>query len=151
MRNWIVINLVIITGIASCQRNPSPLTKEEAIAVIQRFDEGWKNKDLKAVDSVLAPSYIYFTQSGGTFSRDSVVQTAGSATYALENVNRTEFDVVLFENTAIVSTRWQGKGVYKGTPFDENQRCSITIFKTGDKVEILSEHCTPIKSNRIFH
>lgn len=103
------------------------------------------------VDSVLAPSYIYFTQSGGTFSRDSVVQTAGSPTYTLEKVNRTEFDVVLYDNTAIVSTRWEGRGMYRGTPFDENQRCSITIYKTDDKVEILSEHCTPIRVNRIFH
>jgi hypothetical protein len=36
-------------------------------------------------------------------------------------------------------------------PFDEDQRCSITIIKKDNKVEILSEHCTPIKSTRAFH
>lgn len=145
---WI---LFCMAGFMSCVNQQSPLTRQDVIDVINRFDDGWKHKNLKTVDSVLAPAYVYFTQSGGTFSRDSVVQTAGSAAYTLERVDRKEFDVQLYGNTAIVSTRWLGKGVYKGRPFDEDQRCSITIVKQGDKVEILSEHCTPIKTNKIFH
>ncbi|MBK7883678.1 MAG: nuclear transport factor 2 family protein [Chitinophagaceae bacterium] len=127
------------------------LTEEEVIEVIKRFDEGWRNQHLTAVDAVLAPVYVYFTQSGGTFSRDSVVQTAGSPSYILQSMNRSEFKVKLYENTAVVSTRWQGKGTYKGVAFNEDQRCSITIVKRNNKAEILTEHCTPIKGNRIFH
>lgn len=133
----------------SCTNNT--ITKEEAVNAIKKFDEGWEHKNLKAVDSVLSPSYIYFTQSGGTFSRDSVVATAGQNSYILNNMSRSEFDVTLDNNTAIVSTRWKGKGVYRGVPFDEDQRCSIVIVKKDNKIEILSEHCTPIKGNRIFH
>jgi hypothetical protein len=146
----ITILLLFITLFTSCTRK-QVLTREEVIDVIKRFDQGWRNKNLKTVDSVLAPVYVYFTQSGGTFIRDSVVQTAGSPSYMLESMDRAEFDVRLYENTAVVSTRWQGKGTYKGTPFNEDQRCSITIIKRNNKVEILSEHCTPIKGNRIFH
>lgn len=143
--------LFVFANIAvSCQRQ-SPLTKEEAIAVIKRFDEGWKNKDLKTVDSVLAPAYVYFTQSGGTFSRPNLVQTAGSPEYTLDTVRRLEYYVQLYENTAVVSTRWQGKGMYQGTYFNEDQRCSLTIIKSSNKVEILSEHCTPIRTSRVLH
>lgn len=127
------------------------ITKEEVINAINKFDNGWENKNLKAVDSVLSPAYIYFTQSGGTFSRDSVVATAGENSYLLNNMSRTEFDITLYGNTAIVSTRWKGKGSYRGEPFDEDQRCSIMLIKKDNKVEILSEHCTPIKGNTIFH
>jgi hypothetical protein len=151
MRDLTVILFFIITVIPSCKRIQSPLTKEEVITVINRFDEGWKNKNLKTVDSVLAPAYIYFTQSGGIFSRSSLVQTAGSPDYTLDTMDRREFYVELYENTAVVSTRWQGKGIYKGVYFNEDQRCSLTIIKSNDKVEILSEHCTPIKPNRVFH
>jgi len=100
---------------------------------------------------VLAPGYIYFPRSGGVFSREGGVQPAGSPPYTLDSVDRTDFIVALFENTAIVSTRWRGRGIYQGQPFDENQRCSITVTKVKDKVQILSEHCTPIKTARIFH
>ncbi len=143
--------IFVIFGLLSCTRQTDRLTREEAIAVIRCFDEGWKNKNLSAVDSVLAPSYIYFTQSGGIFSRANLVQTAGSPEYSLERVERMEYYVTLYENTAVVSTRWQGKGVYKGVSFNEDQRCSLAIIKTKSKVEILSEHCTPIRPNRVLH
>ncbi len=133
----------------SCEQEP--ITKDEVISAINKFDNGWQNKNLHAVDSVLSPAYIYFTQSGSTFSRDSVVATAGENSYTLHDMSRTEFSVTLYDNTATVSTRWKGKGIYRGIPFDEDQRCSIVLIKKNNKVEILSEHCTPIKGNRVFH
>jgi len=143
--------VLLLICFVSCTQTQSPLTREEVIAVIKRFDEGWKNKDLKKVDSVLAPSYIYFTQSGGIFARENLVQTAGSPDYTLDTFERSHYFVELFENTAVVSTKWVGKGAYIGVPFDEIQRCSLTIIKANGKVEILTEHCTPIKSNRVIH
>ena len=147
----VLLFLLVAAGLYSCEQQQTPLTKEEVIAVISRFDDGWKNKNLHAVDSALASSYTYFTQSGGIFSRDSVVATAGEPGYLLHDVSRSEIDIVLYDNTAIVSSRWKGKGNYRNTAFDEDQRCSIVVVKKNNKVEILSEHCTPIKKNRIFH
>lgn len=151
MKNYIGIILLLIAGIIGCKKQ-TKLTEEEVIYVIKQFDDGWRNKNFKKVDSVLSPVYIYFTQSGGSFSRDSLVQTAGSNTYLLQSMDRCEFVVALYENTAVVSTRWLGKGTYRGIPFDEDQRCSVTIIKKDDKVQILSEHCTPIRFNKqVFH
>ena len=138
--------------ITNCRpKKITPLTEDEAINIIKRFDEGWEHKDLELVDSCLSPNYIYFTQSGGLFSRDSVVATAGSPSYSLASVERSSFSVLLEDNVAIVSTRWKGVGEYRGRPFDEDQRCSITVVKRNGKIEILSEHCTPIKQMPIFH
>ena len=128
---------ILVVGI-SCKKKQSPLTEEEVIAVIKRFDDGWKGKNFSIVDSVLAPSYIYFTQSGSTFNRKNLVETAGSSEYLLESAERIEYKIKLFENTAVVSTRWIGKGIYKGVNFDENQRCSIAIIKKYNQVQILS-------------
>ena len=141
----------VLTTCYSCKPTQAPITEDEVIHVINKFDEGWRNKNLQSVDSVLSPAYVYFTQSGGTFSRDSVVATAGESSYQLESMSRSEFVVNLYDNTAVVSTRWKGKGIYRGTPFDEDQRCSIVVIKNNNKVEILSEHCTPIKPTKVFH
>jgi hypothetical protein len=150
MRKLLLLSLVSIMLLSSCKKNQQ-LTEQEVIDVINRFDEGWKNKNLKEVDSVLAPPYIYFTQSGGLFSREGVVQTAGSAEYKLDSVWRHAIEVKLYENTAVVSTRWEGKGMYRGVAFNEDQRCSVIVIKTNNKVEILSEHCTPIRTDHKFH
>lgn len=151
MKFFALIFLVIILAFVSCKRTTGTLTEEEVIKVIKSFDDGWRTKNLYEVDAALAPGYIYFTRSGGTFSRDSVVQTAGSPSYTLDSMVRKEFFVQLQGNTAIVSTRWIGKGMYRGVAFDEDQRCSIVVTKINNRVEILSEHCTPIKAGAIFH
>ena len=121
------------------------LTKEKVIAAVQRFDNGWKLKNSKTVDSILSASYIYFTQSGGIFDRNNVVHTAGSTDYLLDSVQRQQFDIKIEGNTALINTTWIGKGSYFNSPFNDSQRCSITLIKNKGKVEILSEHCTPIK------
>jgi len=144
--------LFFLSAVVLCSCNhQEDITEQEVMNAIKKFDYGWNNKNLHTVDSVLAPAYIYFTQSGGTFSRDSVVATAGENSYILHDVSRTEFVVTTYGNTAVVSSRWKGKGIYRGAPFDEDQRCSIVLIKKDNKVEILSEHCTPVKANRIFH
>ena len=136
---------------AACRRSSNTISEDEVLHVIRRFDLGWETKNLPLVDSVLSPLYVYFTQSGGTFSREGVVQTAGSDEYLLEKMERSGYSIQITGNTAVVSTRWKGKGVYRGVPFDEDQRCSIVLVKQNGKVSILSEHCTPIRLNKIFH
>ena len=150
MRKLLIPFILLTVVLSSCKRRQL-LTEQEVIDVINHFDEGWKNKNLKAVDSTLAPAYIYFTQSGGLFSREGVVKTAGSDEYKLDSVWRHAIEVTLYENTAVVSTRWEGRGIYRGVPFNEDQRCSIIVIKTNNKVQILTEHCTPIKTDHKFH
>lgn len=150
MRKMLTVSLVLFVLLGSCKKMPR-LTEKEVLDVISRFDDGWKNKNVKLVDSTLAPSYIYFTQSGGLFSRQGIVETAGSPIYHLDSVWRHAIKVTLYENTAVVSSEWEGKGVYRGVPFREDQRCSIVVVKIKNKVQILSEHCTPITTVTKFH
>ncbi|MFZ1527788.1 MAG: nuclear transport factor 2 family protein [Ferruginibacter sp.] len=152
MKTFLFISgLLLVWGSSSCKKKETPLSEQEVMEVIKKFDEGWRHKNLREVDSVLAPAYIYFTQSGGVFGREGVVNTAGSKEYVLDTMYRAAVVVQLYGNTAIVSSRWYGKGIYRGVAFDEDQRCSITVVKSGSKVQILSEHCTPVKPVDIFH
>ncbi|MGB3005202.1 MAG: nuclear transport factor 2 family protein [Chitinophagaceae bacterium] len=144
MKQILTVFAFVVLFSFSC-RKKDILTKEEVIAVINKFDEGWENKNGKLVDSVLSSQYIYFTQSGNTFDRASLVKTASSAEYKLQTMERQQLTIQIEGNTAVVNTVWQGKGSYHGEEFDDNQRCSITIVKNKGKVSILSEHCTPIK------
>ena len=97
-RSIILLLIIVIVGV-SCKKKQTPLTEEEVIAVVKRFDEGWIGKNLSIVDSVLAPSYIYFTQSGSTFNRKNLVETAGSSEYLLDSAERLDYRIKLFENT----------------------------------------------------
>jgi hypothetical protein len=141
----IIITFSCIALIVACKPKESPLTEEEVTTVINKFDEGWKNKDSKKVDSVISEKYLYFTQSGHTFDRNSLLATAGSNVYQLQTMEREAQTILIEGNTAVVNTVWTGKGSYHGEDFNDRQRCSITIVKNNGQVRILSEHCTPIK------
>lgn len=142
----IVTTVFLSILLFSCGKKQQDITEEEAILAIRQFDSAWVDKDSARVSSVLHPKYNYFTQSGGMFSRDSIVVTAGSPSYSLRFMERTGIEVELIGNIALANTRWKGVGQYRGVPFDEDQRCSITLIKLKNKkVYILSEHCTPIK------
>ncbi len=130
----------------SCGKKNEIITEAEVIAVINKFDDAWENKNAKSVDSVLSPHYLYFTQSGGTFDRASLLKTASSSVYKLQTMERSKFSIIIEGNTAVVNSIWYGKGSYHGEDFDDSQRCSITLIKLKGKVKILSEHCTPIKT-----
>jgi outer membrane lipoprotein-sorting protein len=144
MKNLLLLLLVSVL-LNGCKNNDEILTEKEVFAVIDKFDEGWKNKKADLVDSVLSEHYVYFTQSGQTFNRPNLISTAGSDIYKLQTMERENFTIMLEGNTAVVNTIWKGKGFYHGEQFNDKQRCSITIVKHKGVVKILAEHCTPIK------
>jgi hypothetical protein len=127
-----------VANIGTNNNNEELLTEEEVMAVISKFDEGWKNKEEAIVDSVLSEHYVYFTQSGYTFNRAKLVATAGSDVYTLQNMERENFVVQIEGNTAVVSTIWKGEGFYHGEQFNDRQRCSVTIVKHNGIVKIFS-------------
>ena len=137
--------IILLTTLAVSCGSSGTLTQDEVLAVISKFDEGWENKNGELVDSVIASNYIYYTQSGGIFERDKLVQTANSPEYKLDVMQRKIFEIKIDGNTAVVNTVWYGKGRYYDKPFNDRQRCSITLIKRNGKVMIMSEQCTPIK------
>ena len=144
MKKTIIILYIIFTGLG-CIKKEELLKEEEVFAVINRFDEGWRNKNAELVDSVLSEKYLYFTQSGHIFTRSNIVSTAGSDIYELQTMERENLTMQIEGDAAVVNTIWKGKGYYHGEQFNDKQRCSITIVKHDGKVKILAEHCTPIK------
>ena len=132
MKKMYLISAILLFTGQSCKYKET-LTPEEVTSAVKRFDNGWRYKNAKAVDSVLSPSYIYFTQSGGIFKRANVMQTAASSDYQIETLQREQLDIKIEGNTAIVNTIWKAKGVYFGVPFNDTQRCSIPLLKTMEK------------------
>jgi hypothetical protein len=144
MRNITFILLFSLFSL-SCTKREELLSEQEVFAVINRFDEGWRNKNAELVDSVLSEKYLYFTQSGHIFTRSNIVSTAGSDIYELQTMERENLTMQIEGDAAVVNTIWKGKGYYHGEQFNDKQRCSITIVKHDGQVKILAEHCTPIK------
>lgn len=141
----IALLLMLSILLNGCRAPEDLLTEQEVTRVMEKFDKGWKQKMPALVDSVLSPHYLYFTQSGKTFSREALLATAASDIYQVQDMSREQLSIQLDGNAAVVNSIWSGKGFYHGERFDDRQRCSVTIIKHRGKVKILSEHCTPIR------
>jgi hypothetical protein len=118
----------------------------EVSALVARYDSAWNQRDTSAAGRLLAPQYQYFTSRGGVSSRSETLAMLSAPDYRLEHAKRSEIAVSLSGPAAIVSSRWQGHGTYRGRPFKDDQRCGQTWLQNESGWQLLSEHCVQITS-----
>ena len=140
--------IAALLGLAACRRSAPPPSEtsgaleSDARAAILRYDDAWMKKDVKALDRLLAPDYVYFSSLGGVTDLKKTRETVASPDYRLERGERSEIHTYRAGTTVVVSTRWKGAGSFKGKPFDDDQRCSVVVGFVDGKARVLSEHCT---------
>lgn len=134
----------------SSQDSSVNLSKEEVVSFLKIYDDAWNAKNNKVVDSLYATQYKYFTSVGGISSRARNLEILAADYYKLITANRSEIDISIDGNVAIVSSRWQGNGIWKGQPFNDNQRCGLVIQKNDNQLKLLSEHCVDITTEPGF-
>jgi hypothetical protein len=121
----------------------SPMTAQVG-ALVAQYDSAWNHGDTSAVSRLLAPGYRYFTSRGGVSSRAETMAFLSAPDYVLEHAKRSEVAVSLSGPVAVVSSRWQGHGTYRGEAFKDDQRCGQTWLRTPRTWQLLSEHCVQI-------
>jgi hypothetical protein len=133
--------LLLTPALAEAQR---AAREDQVASVVARFDSSWNRKDTVGVGGLLAPRYQYFTSLGAVRPRGPVLEFLGSPEYVLEHAQRSEIAVTLTGPVAVVSSRWQGRGTYKGRGFVDDQRCGQVWLETAPTWQMLSEHCVQI-------
>jgi hypothetical protein len=116
-------------------------------ALVAKYDSAWNQRDTAAVGRLLAPRYQYFTSRGEVSSRAETIGFLGAPDYVLKQAKRSEVAVSLSGPVAVVSSRWQGQGTYRGEAFQDDQRCGQVWLRATGAWQLLSEHCVQIASN----
>ena len=122
----------------------SRAAEAEVAALVATYDSAWNSRDTVAVSRLLAPSYQYFTSRGGMSSRAETMSNLADTAYVLRYARRSELTVTPSAGVAIVSSRWQGGGTWRGEAFTDDQRCGQTWVHAGRAWQLLSEHCVQI-------
>lgn len=111
------------------------------------YDNSWNKKDAAGVSSVLADGYTYFTSNGGLTDRKRTLEFLASPDYRLTFVERSEITLhTISGDTAIVSSRWKGRGTYGKEQINDDQRCGMVFVRREKQWKLLSEHCVQIAS-----
>lgn len=140
LRGW--LNSVGLSVAEAARIQPAYTPRVEG--VIAKYDSAWNRRDTSAVSSFLAPEYQYFTSLGGVSSRAETLAMLSSRDYRLQHAQRSEIAVTIRDLVAVVSSRWVGRGTYRGKPFKDDQRCGQTWVMTIETWQLLSEHCVQI-------
>ncbi|HET6766987.1 MAG TPA: nuclear transport factor 2 family protein [Chitinophagaceae bacterium] len=150
MRKYIGLFVIAVFCFGCKERFGSPtpeseLTEKEIRDFVNDYDNMWAKRDTASMKEAMADNYIYFTSVGSITDRKQILGWFVPADkYKVDTATRTEIDVTIHGNTAIVSSRWIGSGSFDGEKFRDDQRCSLTIQKEEGKLKLISEHCTQI-------
>ena len=116
----------------------------QVATLVARLDSAWNSKDTVATGRLLAPRYQYFTSLGAVRARAPILEFLGSPEYAVEHARRSEIAISVSGPVAVVSSRWQGRGTYRGKRFVDDQRCGQVWLEARPTWQVVSEHCVQI-------
>ena len=137
----------LLAGVSACGTAAADGGDEAAVRqVIASLDSAWNRKDSVAVAGLMAPTYVYFSSKGGITPRNQALAFLVAPHYRLEYADRSELEVHFFGASAVVSSRWRGRGMWEGKEFTDDQRCSLMMGWNSSGWRVLSEHCTQIES-----
>lgn len=135
--------LLVVAALTAC--TPAGASPADDIRTITApLDAAWNAHDTAAVARMMSHSYVYFSSRGDVVPRADFLAFLSEPSYRLDFVERSEIEPRFDGNTAIVSTRWRGRGSWKGESFVDDQRCSMVWHRAFDGWRLMSEHCTQI-------
>ena len=107
----------------------------------------WFDKDAAAVDRMMTEDYIYIAPNGAVLDRDAILAVIRDPSYSLTHGGRVEVAISMLSNTVVVVRhRWQGGGTFRGTPFEEDHRCTVICTRGESGWQVRHEHCSAIKA-----
>lgn len=136
---------IILLGLLLMLLSACASSRAPVLAAVEAYDRSIEEKATEELHRLMAENFVYFTSSGQVRSRDRFIGFLTSPEYRPEFRERSELQVYVSGETAVVASRWRGRGTYAGTPFDDDQRCSLVFTRLGGGWRVAVEHCTPIR------
>ncbi len=133
--------LAALVLLGACDGAQAPEGDAPVRAAIAAYDAAWLAKDSARVADILAPDYLYYTSNGGLSERERSLSFLADTSYHLEKSVRSDLRLEQDGPVVRVTSRWEGKGRYRGEPVLDDQTCGqIWIWKDA-RWRLYSEHC----------
>ena len=148
MKNAVVVCLFwLAASLASAQNSTGSGGRDEAllIALENAWNQAQLHHDSKALDGLLADTFIS-TDNDGTFTtKAQFVADNGDLSYSPSLMANTEQKVFVYGNAAVVAGIYHAKGLSKGKPFDHYGRFTDTWIYLNDKWVCVASHTSALK------
>ncbi len=131
MRMMIAACMVMAAGILGAGQEKPRLTDEEGriLALETAWNHAEQNKDVAALDQLLASSLVYVDYDGSLQNKAQFLATAKSESLHPEQITNDEMTAHVYGDAAVVTGVYREKGISKGKSYSRRGRFTDTWVK----------------------
>jgi ketosteroid isomerase-like protein len=132
MRTMIAACMVIAAAgiLGAGQERPRPSDEEGRILALETaWNHAEQNKDVTALDQLLASSLVYIDYDGSLQNKAQFLATAKSESLHPEQITNDEMTAHVYGDAAVVTGIYREKGISKGKPYSRRGRFTDTWVK----------------------
>jgi len=125
MKNALLVGTLLLLSVSCFAQSHSDL-ESKLIAMENAWNVAQKDHDTKALDALVADTFINTDWDGTVSNKGQFLADAKDTAYKFETVGNTNVSVFIYGNTAVVTGAYHSTGTHKGKPFDSHGRFTDT-------------------------
>lgn len=131
-------------GLSFAQQSASPTSK--ILALENRLNDAYKQRDITALNSLLAEDFIITAEDGTTFSKTGYIAHVGEPGTRVDVSEVLDARVRLHGTTAVVTGAYHERGSSQGKPYEYHDRFTDVWISVAGQWQLLASHYSiPVK------
>ena len=142
------LSLALFALVLALHGRPQTISDDQGriLALETAWNHAEQNKDVSALDQLLAPELVYIDYDGSISTKQEFLANVKSEGLSPEQITNDEQTVHVFGDCAIVTGIYREKGVNKGKPYNRRGRFTDTWVKVNNGWQ-----CVACQSTLIQH
>jgi ketosteroid isomerase-like protein len=147
LRLAVGLTLAFFSLVFVLHSRPQSISADEGriLALETAWNHAEQNKDVAALDQLLAPQLVYIDYDGSISTKQEFLANVKSEGLAPEQIINEQQTVHVFGNCAVVTGIYREKGVDRGKPYSRRGRFTDTWVKVNDTWQCVASQSTLIQ------
>jgi len=152
---------VVSTFLAACTQNAAPVTEPSPVVTasptaddsaateedIIKFERDWVaaivNKDVAALERILAEDFVGTSVRGETFRKAQAIEDIKKGAYVVQSMNMDEVSANVYGDAAVAFTSQEEKSAYDGVNSSGHFHFTNTWIKRNGSWQVVASHGSP--------
>ena len=142
---WLLFLVALVATLAAGSANEADADRGKLIALESAWNQAQMQKDVSAVEQLLAPTFIYTDYDGLVQDKKKFLDDLKDPAYHATSMINEDAQVFPYHNAAVVVGTYHTKGTYKGKPFEHRGRFTDTWMYQEGRWVCVASHISLIK------
>jgi ketosteroid isomerase-like protein len=142
---WLLFLVALVATLAAGSANEADADRGKLIALESAWNQAQMQKDVSAVEQLLAPTFIYTDYDGLVQDKKKFLDDLKDPAYRATSMINEDAQVFPYHNAAVVVGTYHTKGTYKGKTFEHHGRFTDTWMYQEGKWMCVASHISLIK------